>query len=444
MDSQKKFKSGRFQRISKLGKSLAIASGHLALDMAKDRADRILKKSEDLKDLSRRIKAAREVIRSMGELKGALMKLGQMISISEDLILPPEISALFRELQKNSPPMEDHDLNQVFLESFQCLPEEMFKSFDRVPMASASIGQVHKGITKEGDEVAIKIQYPKIKEAIENDFKNLDKIEKLLRTLFPNLPNIESYAQELKRSLAEECDYKKEAENLSYFRNKLSLFENIIIPKVFPKLSSEKVLTMEYLEGDSFEDTLEYSQERKDKLGQLLYDSYMYSFYVLNGLHTDPQNGNYLFTEDKIILLDFGSIRHFSQDFMLSFVNLLIAVEEDDFDQYSEKIIELGFLKQEDDKELFQKHFKLIQEIYSPYDREGRFSIPKSNPINQIKAFIDGVDLRKRDTPREEFLLFDRSNLGIYTKIKAWGSRVDWQTSKLKYRKEFFKKVEKA
>ena len=172
----KKFKSSQLGRLTKLGKSIVVATGHLAIDAVKNKTQEIISQNDKASELTRKISATKEIVQSMGELKGALMKLGQMISITEDLVLPPEISALFRELQKSSPPMSQNDLNSVFLKGFGKLPNEMFKSFDMLPMAAASIGQVHKAQTFEGQDVAVKVQYPKIVEAIKNDFKNYFKL----------------------------------------------------------------------------------------------------------------------------------------------------------------------------------------------------------------------------------------------------------------------------
>ena len=114
----KKFKSSQLSRLTKLGKSLVVATGHLAIDAVKNKTQDLIDKSDRAQELTRKISATKEIVQSMGELKGALMKLGQMISITEDMVLPPEISALFRELQKTSPPMSHKDLHSVFYKSF--------------------------------------------------------------------------------------------------------------------------------------------------------------------------------------------------------------------------------------------------------------------------------------------------------------------------------------
>jgi len=427
----KKFVSHRLGRISKFGKSLAKASGHLAHAAAKEKLGKLTLKAQEVKSMAERVAAAKEIVTSMGELKGALMKLGQMISITEDMIFPPEITAIFSQLQKDAPAMSEEELDEVFLESFQKRPEEIFATFNRKPVAAASIGQVHRATLVSGEVVAVKVQYPKIVQAIKYDLSNIDRLKKILLAIFPGLPNVDSYLQELKRSLLEECDYQAEMESLEFFRVKSAEhFPQIIIPKVFPEFSSKTILTMEYISGDSFVESKKYSQEQKDKLAQLLYDYHNFCFYELRRLHTDPQYGNFLFSPDSICYLDFGSVREFDEGFVESYINLLRAIEERDLPRYRKSLMDFGFFSELDSDELFSSHLEMVYKLYVPFLKEGKHGIEKENPFDLVKSFVESIDLKGRNTPREEFLLLDRSHLGLYTKIKQWNAKIDWLTSK--------------
>jgi aarF domain-containing kinase len=428
----KKFVSNKIGRFSTLGKSLVKATGHLALDKAKGSLEKFQERKDKIEELGHKAKAAREIVRSMGELKGALMKLGQMISITEDLVLPPEIAALFAELQKNAPSMRDEDLNKAFIEGLGAKPEELFSSFERSPMAAASIGQVHRAVLKTGEEVAIKVQYPKIVSAIKNDFDNLENLKKLVTILFPKAPNIDNYVMELKRSLLEECDYEKELEHLQFFKEKCSTrFPEVTIPSVYPEFSCKTILTMELVSGDDYHETKNYSQEARDFLGQLVYDFHNFCFYELKCVHTDPQYGNFMFSPQGMTLLDFGSIRRFGYDFVSLYRQLLESTETRDLTLYRQVLLDFGFFDDSDEDELFEKHLKMVTDLYDPYNKPGKHGIPKTNPIDQIKTFAEHIDLKGRQAPREEFLLLDRAHLGMYTKIKGWECQIDWVTSKL-------------
>jgi len=417
-----KFPTSKLSRLSKMTKSLLSAGANVAIDYAQNK----IAQDPKLDELKRKAQAATILVKSMGELKGGFMKLGQMISISEDLVLPPEIAQIFSSLQTSSPPMSQTDLRRVFHTTFQKSPLELYDQFDFNPVAQASIGQVHRA-QKNGKELAVKVQYPDIGKAVRNDLDNLHLIDQLLNTLWVDKPNLDNYLNEIKRSLIEECDYETELSNLQFFKANLGPFsDSIIIPAVYPELSGKHVLTMDYVSGDSFNESKNYDQATRDQLGQTLYEFYLYSLFNIKRMHTDPQHGNYLFQNNKIVLLDFGSIRSFSDDFLIKYNKLIDAVENDDVQAYRESLLKIGFFTEQDSIELLSEHLRMIRQLYLPYMQEGRFPVQPVNPIEQIKTFSKLIKMRGRSTPREELLLLDRAHLGLYSKLKAWESKIDW------------------
>lgn len=436
------FKSSKLSRLLSIGTSLTKAGAQLALDSAKTKAQTYIDKNTELKDFTLKIKASKEIIQTMGELKGAMMKLGQMISISEDLLLPKEITDLFANLQKSSPPMPTEEVRRMIFSNFKKTPEELFSEFNIVPVAAASIGQVHRAKLHSGEEVAVKIQYPKIVNAIKHDFQNLHQIDKLIHILYPNKPNLDGVISELRTSILEECDYLYEMKQLQFFREKLlDKFPMVIIPKVYPEYSTQQILTMEWVEGDSFNETLNYSEEERNFLGNSLYESFLYSLWELKRLHTDPQYGNYLFRRDKIIILDFGSTREFDHDFIVDYCALHMAIEEDRLDIYFTVGKKVGFFKEDESLEFVKKHFDMIKDLYLPYAKEGVHGIIDLNPFSLFKDFMKDVDFRGRVSPRKEFLLLDRSSFGLYAKLKAWKSQINWIAGRNKFRNSIVNEV---
>ena len=431
--TNKKFKHKKLSRFTTISKSLFIAGTHLTTAKLKEKINSFERNKNNLMDLSGKIKASKEIIETMGSLKGGLMKLGQMISITEDLILPPEISALFKQLQKSAPPMNKKDLDKIFIDSFFKLPEEIFQKFNPVPIAAASIGQVHEAWLSDGTKVAVKVQYPKIREAIISDFKNIDKLKSILEIIFPNLPNIDIYIEEMKRSIIDECDYQKELENIVWFKqNVMPKIPGLYIPETYKEFSSDTILTMEFVSGDSIELANNYPISVKNKLGQIIYDTHMLCLYELNQIHADPQNGNYLFNQNEVILLDFGSIKKFPTEFIKNYIQLIKSIENNDFKNYKNTIQHLGFMSDEKHQNALERHFDLIREIYLPYTKEGIHPVDEKNPFKMLEGFIKTIDLKGISCPREEFLLLDRSNLGLYTKLKYLGCSIDWTSSKNK------------
>ena len=391
-----------------------------------------------------RIEAAKKIVENMGELKGAVMKIGQMLSITEDLILPKEITELFKKLQKDAPPMSENDLLSVFKKTFNSSPDEVFENFERRPFAQASIGQVHRATLKDGTPVAVKVQYPDIKQAVVHDFKNLDKIDQMLGLLFKQKPDIKTLIKEVKDVLALECDYRHELKELQEFNLLLQERQcGVRVPNAFENYSGEHILTMELMEGDSFEQTLQYPQEVKDRLGQRLYDFFHISLYEFNKVHTDPQSANYLFNQDQIILLDFGATKIFERDFITHYTNLLVALEKSDFPSYAHEMIELGFFTHEDMKtnagRIVRRHYQMIHKLYTPYVDEGIRPLQTHNPFAMAKEFLQEIELKGRKAPHPDFFHLDRAHLGLYSKLRSWGSHIDWKSQRERSR-DFFSK----
>lgn len=419
--------SSRLSRLYKLGTSVSKVVGEQLLSTI---------------DGAKRAKAIADLVKTLGQMKGAAMKLGQMISITQDLFLPPEIVALFTQLQRSAPPMSEEDVRFVFQRSFQKKPEEVFVQFDYKSIASASIGQVHLARLESGEQVAVKIQYPDIAEAIQGDFKNLQLLKNALITFIPNAPKIDEILEELQQNILAECDYLREAENIATFRkNYDGHSDKLVIPKVYDSYTTKHILTMEYLSGCTFEETLNWTQSKKNNLAEMLYAIHADGFFNIGLLHTDPQNGNYLFQENKIVLLDFGSIREFPIEFRTKIFTVFNAIEKSDVQAYQTALLELKVFEDSDSYELFERHLAMMRKILSPFLTPGPAKFSKQNPFELAREFVSTLSLKGRRTPRKEFALYDRANIGIYTKMKAWDAEIDFRQILLDNRARFEAKL---
>ena len=393
---------------------------------------------------NQRIKAATELVEGLSQLRGAAMKVGQMISVTEDLFMPKEMTEIFKKLQKNAVPMPNEDIDYVFHQAFGKLPSDIFQEFNYTPIAQASIGQVHYGLTKEGQKVAIKVQYPEVKKAVVSDFKNLDFLDSALGKILNQKPDLTELLEEVKRTLEIECDYIQEAQALNFARQTVFKdIDQVIVPKVIEAYSNEFILTMEYMQGDDFEQTLEYTQEQKNELGQILYDSFMHALYTHRFVHSDPQNGNFLFRPGKIILLDFGSTKIISDDIVETHLLLIRSLEKNNFQLYRQKMIELGFFFENEDS-IIGDHFKMIKELFYPYTRPGVFPLNKNNPFEAGRNFIKNIKISKRKIPYKDFFHLDRGQLGLYTKLKSWNSSIDWLTSRQIEQENFLNNIKSS
>ncbi|OUR99543.1 hypothetical protein A9Q84_00555 [Halobacteriovorax marinus] len=432
-----KISNSKTGRLFKIGKTLVKATGAYALEKGKQKAQELTSKIEDGQEYVAQIKAAKELISTMGHLKGGMMKLGQMISITDDLMLPKEVTDLFKVLQKDTSYMPKEDLIKQFQDSFQTSPDELFLEFEYKPIAAASIGQVHKAKLKSGEYVAVKVQYPNIESIVEKDLEQMDTIKKMLEKVIPNMEASDHIIDELKRSLLEECDYIQEAKNIKSFHKNFKDSNEILIPKVFEELSTKTILTMEFMEGDHFEETLDYPQEVRDNLAQTFYDFHFTALCEYRHIHADPQHGNYLFTHDKIIVLDFGATKEFTKDFITRYLSFSKSISTHDLTKFKKHMCEFNFLKDDATDERVEEYFELIHEFYAPFIVEGKQKVQGENPFQSLFNFLNAIKFKDKTVPDENFILLDRANIGVYMKARKWNASVDWLSMINKYQKMY-------
>ncbi|QWV93879.1 AarF/ABC1/UbiB kinase family protein [Geomonas oryzisoli] len=261
------------------------------------------------------LKAALELLGTMGYLRGAVMKLGQMLATFPDA-LPDEFARLLPALHFEAPPMHYAMVREVFLDEFGKEPHELFASFGKEAFAAASLGQVHRARLHTGELVAVKIQYPGIARTIESDLKNLRLLMQPMR-LGEDWGNVVAKLAEVERVLLAETDYLAEASFAQTVRDSFTPGEGIVIPRVYHDYSTRRVLTTEHLEGVHLEEFLDSapSQEMRDRYTYLMTVATMRMLYRTHWLLADPNPGNYIFMPDgRLGLVDFGCTRQLSEE----------------------------------------------------------------------------------------------------------------------------------
>jgi predicted unusual protein kinase regulating ubiquinone biosynthesis (AarF/ABC1/UbiB family) len=256
-------------------------------------------------------RAARRMADEMQTLRGAAMKLGQTLSLQTGT-LPDEALAELASLQMKAPPMHPSLVRAQFKQSLGAEPEAIFKRFEPEPFAAASLGQVHHALTRAGEKVAVKIQYPGIRQSLANDFKMFRALSKPAQAS-GHIPK--SAIDEVEQQIVAETDYRQEARNIEFFREHLAPLHFVDVPRVLPEYSSEKVLTMSLLKGQHLDDFLGQrpSQKLRNQLGERLFDLFYFQLLEVKALHADPHWGNYLFTNEAgISLVDFGCAKYMS------------------------------------------------------------------------------------------------------------------------------------
>ena len=256
------------------------------------------------------LKTAEDVANELGNMKGAMMKIGQMASYI-DTGLPDHVRDTLASLQSNAPPMSGELAAEQIKSELGSHPSELFAEWDPVPIASASIGQVHRAITFDDRAVAVKVQYPGVAEAVSADLGNADWLFGMLASMFPGL-EAGPVVAELKERLVEELDYVAEARSQRYYAEFFDRHPFIHVPHVVDQYSTERVLTTELATGSTFAEVCGWSEHERNLAAETLFRFSFGSIYRLHAFNGDPHPGNYLFNKGgKVTFLDFGLVKRF-------------------------------------------------------------------------------------------------------------------------------------
>jgi predicted unusual protein kinase regulating ubiquinone biosynthesis (AarF/ABC1/UbiB family) len=375
---------------------------------------------EHKKELARQfhLESASEAAQVLGNMKGVFMKLGQIVSFANDA-LPPEARAALQTLQKDAPPMAFHLVRGVIERELGGDLADHFKHIDEEPIAAASIGQVHRGTLRDGTEVAIKVQYPGVDEAIEADLKASDKMA-LLIDMVNKSADLTAVIAELKERMLDELDYRKEARNQQLFGRLWEGHPLIRIPRVHLALSQKRVLTQQYVRGFGFYDFLKQANAQEKRvasfaIGDFVFDS-MFRNLVYNG---DPHPGNYLFAEDGgVWFLDFGCVKYFRPDFMVGLKRFFRAIIENDRARHDAFVREIGLVIAKSYEEEFM--WEMWRYHLEPYTRDEEFVFDEDY-LERARKVMDPARLRTFNLP-PDLLFFLRITFGLNAISRELGS----------------------
>lgn len=285
-----------------------------------------------------------QIAQTLGEMKGAVMKVGQIASQVKDM-LPKEVASALEVLQKESPPMPYATIRRQLIKALGDTPENLFAHFEETPFAAASIGQVHRARTKDGVECVVKIQYPGVKESCDSDLKHLKRLLKLAGLVKVSSEVMDQVFDEIRTMLYEELDYKHEADNLKLFAEYYRDHPYVVMPQLIEALSAETVLTLTLVEGDRLQDVKppRYSQETINLIGYRIFEIFGRQIYDLGAVHSDPHPGNFAFRPDgTIILYDFGAVKKIPEATIAKLRRLVADAIEGRVDKIDHHMIAIG------------------------------------------------------------------------------------------------------
>ena len=418
-------------RQSRLGRGAVLARVALRIGgRYAARSPRLVFASVDRRNALRHdlaLRSAEDVAEALGSMKGALMKLGQMASyIDEDM--PPTFRAAMARLQHSAPPMSPELAASVIREELGGEPEEVFERWDPLAFAAASIGQVHRAITRDGRAVAVKVQYPGIAKTITSDVRNVALLRRLTAAAFPGL-DTRSLIDELAERLRDEVDYGLEAANQELFAAHYDGHPFIHVPHVVGELSTHRVLTSDLVTGYRFDEAQRWSQHERDLAGETIHRFVQRSLYKLHAFNGDPHPGNYLFHgHGRVSFLDFGLTKHFTDADLAPLVDAVrFLVFEHDGEGFRASLERAGFIKAGAPVPT-QTVVDRFGDFYGTVLRDEPMTITPAYASEIVKRFFDarGPLAPYSDVPRE-YVVLQRINLGLYAVLGSLNARANWR-----------------
>jgi len=400
-------------------------------------AKRYLKKSVGKKETEEETKNfhaenARKVFDEFTKLRGTALKIAQSISMDEGM-MPEEFTEVMSNAQYSVPPINKALARSIIKKELGNYPENIFDHFGSDAIAAASIGQVHSAYLKDGQKVAIKIQYPNVRSTIHSD---ISMAKSLMKRIVKKGANLEDYFDEIESTLFEETDYIREGNYIEYFHNRFA-DEDIVTPRWIKEYSTSKVLTMTFVEGLHLREFLAQnpSQEKRNHFGQLLWDFFHNQVEQRDFIHADTHPGNFFFREDgKLGVIDFGCVKKFSQDFTRNYMQLLPTHLNQDMEEMRQMYIKLDIIRENPDnpekEEEFFKFCKNYGDVFArPYMNDS-FDFGDKKFKEDLNAYAKEMPIMNEPRGDKNFIYSTKVHLGLYSILMKLGAEIDTRKSK--------------
>ncbi|XP_010428626.1 PREDICTED: protein ABC transporter 1, mitochondrial isoform X2 [Camelina sativa] len=333
------------------------------------------------------------------EMRGAALKVGQMLSIQDESLVPAPILNALEYVRQGADVMPRSQLNPVLDAELGPNWQSKLTSFDYEPIAAASIGQVHRAVTKDGVEVAMKIQYPGVANSIESDIENVRRLLNYTN-LIPKGLFLDRAIKVAKEELAQECNYEIEAVSQKRFRDLLSDTPGFYVPRVVDEISSKKILTTELISGIPIDKVALLDQKTRDYVGRKMLELTLKELFVFRFMQTDPNWGNFLYNEatNTINLIDFGAARDYPKKFVDDYLRMVMACAEKDSEGVIEMSKRLGFLNGDESDVMLDAHVQAGFIVGLPFAEPGGYAFRTNNIASSISN-LGATMLKHRLTP---------------------------------------------
>jgi predicted unusual protein kinase regulating ubiquinone biosynthesis (AarF/ABC1/UbiB family) len=413
----------RLGRLARLG----VAAGELAVGAAAEGIRRFATgQPMDVATLLS-AKGAEKFAARLGRLRGAAMKVGQLISMQGEDFLPAEFSKALEMLRSQAAPMPPEQIRRVLGREYGKGWERRFAHFDWEPVAAASIGQVHRATAADGRELALKIQYPGVARSISSDVEDVAVLLRMFN-VFPLDIDVRGMVDEAKHQLTQEADYESEGRFLERYAKLVADEPRLVVPRVHWDLTTARVMAMDFMAGEPLEALSSEAAARRDSVGTLLERLLFRELFEFGVMQTDPNFANYLYQRStgRVVLLDFGSTRRFDAAFVERFARITRAVMDDDRELVAREAVRIGYATPEDPPERQQAAVDVIYLVCEPLRHKGRYDFSASDLPLRVKKL--GYDLGMRGlirAPPPETIFLHRKLVGSFLLLARIGARVD-------------------
>lgn len=422
---------GKIHRASKL----VTTGARVGVNYLKYYGDKLTKTEEEARGRLNE-NNAEDIYNSLKQLKGSALKAAQMLSM-EKSIMPQAYVEKFSLAQFSVPPLSPPLVLKTFKNYFGKSPNELYDSFNSTSVNAASIGQVHEAF-KDGKKLAVKIQYPGVAESISSDLA-------LVKPIAIKMFNIrgedsDKYFEEVEGKLIEETNYILEVAQSKEISEACAHIPNLLFPKYYEELSTERIITMDYMEGEHLSEFTAYNtnQELSNQIGQALWDFYMFQMHNLKKVHADPHPGNFLVTkEGKMVALDFGCMKIIPESFYVPYFQLAEPENINNKEFFKEKLFELEILRADDTEEeivFFSQMFHELLSLFTQPFHVETFDFSDEEFFGQItelgQRYSKSTELKKMNGNRgsEHFIYINRTFFGLYNlmfDLKAKGIKIN-------------------
>ncbi|SIS67217.1 ABC1 kinase family protein [Phaeovulum vinaykumarii] len=417
--------SGRISRLARFGTMATGIAGGMLVDGARHLARGEKPRASDL--LLTPANAMR-VTRQLAHLRGAAMKIGQLMSMDAGEMLPPELSEILGHLRAEAHYMPEKQLRAVLTLQWGKNWMERFESFPFTPIAAASIGQVHRARTRDGRDLAIKIQYPGVRHSIDSDVNNVASLLKM-SGIMPKDIDVVPMLAEAKRQLHEEADYTREGQCLARFGALLEGETAFVVPRLHEDLSTASVLAMDHVSGVPIESLVSADQEVRDRVMRLLIELLFRELFEFRMMQTDPNFANYLYdtTSQRVVLLDFGATREFPEEMTEQFRRLMRAGLDGDRAAVRAACLDIGFFTETTPERYQNGVLDMFALSMEPIRNGGVYDFSNSDVAMEMRdmGMALGAEREFFHIPPMDTLFLQRKFGGVYMLASRLKARVD-------------------